>query len=89
MAKETVLYLVIPCFNEGGQEGALPLTAPLFLAELERLISQQKIADASRMMMDRMMALGRRSRILQCRMVILRAFVFLATGGTRMRCWQA
>lgn len=50
MAKETVLYLVIPCFNEGGQEGALPLTAPLFLAELERLISQQKIADASRIL---------------------------------------
>ena len=41
------LYIVIPCYNE---EEVLPLTAPLFLSKITQLISQNKIADSSRIL---------------------------------------
>lgn len=44
---EPILNIVIPCYNE---EKVLPITAPMFLKELELLIEKQKISDASRIM---------------------------------------
>lgn len=44
---ETTLYIVIPCYNE---EQVLPITAPLFLAELNLLIEKKKISDNSRIL---------------------------------------
>ena len=41
------LYIVIPCFNE---EETLPLTAPLFLEELELLKSKGLVSEASRVL---------------------------------------
>lgn len=41
------LYIVIPCYNE---EQVLPITAPMFLNEIEYLIKKQKISDDSRIM---------------------------------------
>lgn len=40
-----ILYIVIPCYNE---EKVLPVTAPLFLEELEVLICKEKISADSR-----------------------------------------
>lgn len=45
--KQTVLYIVIPCYNE---QEVLPITAPLFLDKLKHLIVQQKISDESRIL---------------------------------------
>ncbi|MCT1796618.1 glycosyltransferase family 2 protein [Helcococcus kunzii] len=45
--KDTVLWLVIPCYNE---EKVLPITAPLFLAKLKTLISEGKISDNSKIL---------------------------------------
>lgn len=45
--KNTVLWLVIPCYNE---EKVLPITAPLFLAKLKTLISEGKISDNSKIL---------------------------------------
>lgn len=45
--KDTVLWLVIPCYNE---EKVLPITAPLFLAKLKTLISEGKISDTSKIL---------------------------------------
>lgn len=42
-----VLYIVIPCYNE---QEVLPRTAPMFLAKLNQLISEQKIANESRIL---------------------------------------
>ena len=36
-----ILYIVVPCYNE---EKVLPVTAPLFLEELQTLITKQKIS---------------------------------------------
>lgn len=49
MKKQTlpILYIVIPCYNE---EQVLPVTAPMFLEELNLLISQKKIHDSSRIL---------------------------------------
>lgn len=44
---EPVLWIVIPCYNE---EEVLPITAPLFLAELTDLIGKGKISDCSRIL---------------------------------------
>lgn len=43
--EKTVLYVVIPCYNE---EEVLPKTAPLFLDELQGLISNGKASSESR-----------------------------------------
>lgn len=42
-----LLYIVIPCYNE---QEVLPITAPMFLAKLNELISAEKISDKSRIM---------------------------------------
>lgn len=44
---EPVLWIVIPCYNE---EEVLPITAPLFLAELTDLIGKGKISENSRIL---------------------------------------
>lgn len=44
---EPVLWIVIPCYNE---EEVLPITAPLFLAELTDLIGKRKISENSRIL---------------------------------------
>ena len=43
----TVLYIVIPCYNE---EKVLPITAPMFLNELNTLIEAGKISPESRIL---------------------------------------
>lgn len=45
--KLPVLYIVIPCYNE---EEVLPITAPLFLAQRDRMIRNGKIAPESRIL---------------------------------------
>jgi len=45
--KQSVLYIVIPCYNE---QEVLPITAPLFLEKLNQLIQQQKISEKSRIL---------------------------------------
>ena len=47
MRKKPRLWIVIPCYNE---QEVLPITAPLFLRELEELISIKKIATNSRIL---------------------------------------
>lgn len=42
-----ILYIVIPCYNEGE---VLPVTSPMFLQKLEELVSQGKIDDKSRIL---------------------------------------
>lgn len=42
-----ILYIVIPCYNE---EKVLPITAPLFLKQLEDMKSQNLIAENSKIM---------------------------------------
>lgn len=44
---DTVLWMVIPCYNE---EEVLPVTAPMFLAELEELVQKEKISPDSRIL---------------------------------------
>ena len=44
---DTILWMVIPCYNE---EQVLPLTAPMFLAELNDLVAKGKISDRSRIL---------------------------------------
>ena len=44
---DTVLYIVIPCYNE---EKVLPLTAPLFLAKIEELVEKDLISKDSRVL---------------------------------------
>lgn len=41
------LWMVIPCYNE---EEVLPITAPLFLEELQELIQKNKIAENSKIL---------------------------------------
>ncbi len=47
MRKPPVLYVVIPCYNE---QEVLPVTAPLFKAEVEGLVAKGKADPASRVM---------------------------------------
>ena len=42
-----VLWMVIPCYNE---EAVLPVTAPMFLEELDLLISTDRVSDKSRIL---------------------------------------
>lgn len=44
---KSILYIVIPCYNE---EEVLPITKDLFLNKLKELISKEKISDSSRVM---------------------------------------
>lgn len=44
---DTKLWIIIPCYNE---QEVLPLTAPIFLSELEKMISLGKISDQSRIL---------------------------------------
>jgi len=43
----TILYIVIPCYNE---EQVLPITAKMFLEELMLLIEKGKIAKESKIL---------------------------------------
>lgn len=43
----TVLWMVIPCYNE---EAVLPITAPMFLEELQELVGKGKISEDSRIL---------------------------------------
>ena len=45
--KSTVLYIVVPCYNE---EAVLPITAPMFLNELETLTKKELISDKSKIL---------------------------------------
>lgn len=47
MKKLPILYIVIPCYNE---EAVLPVTAPMFLDKLNRLVHLEMIADDSRIL---------------------------------------
>lgn len=47
MDGKTVLYIVIPCYNE---EAVLQVTAPMFLDKVKALVTAQKISDDSRVM---------------------------------------
>lgn len=44
---DTILWMVIPCYNE---EAVLPITAPQFLKELNDLAAKGKISDKSRIL---------------------------------------
>ena len=44
---DTVLWIVIPCYNE---EDVLPITSELFLKELSLLIEKEKISSKSRIL---------------------------------------
>ena len=41
------LYIVIPCYNE---EAVLPITAPLFLEQLQKMQSMDLVSDGSKIM---------------------------------------
>lgn len=45
--KKSVLYIVIPCYNE---EKVIPITAPIFLGKIYELIAAEKIDDNSRVL---------------------------------------
>lgn len=45
--KLPVLYIVIPCYNE---EAVLPITAPMFLSKIQRLVHLNLISDDSRIL---------------------------------------
>ena len=47
MESEPSLWVVIPCYNE---QKVLPMTAPLFLEELNYLINSHKISKKSRIL---------------------------------------
>lgn len=47
MNGKTILYIVIPCYNE---EAVLPITAPMFLNKIKALVTVGKISDDSRIL---------------------------------------
>lgn len=47
MVQKPILWIIIPCYNE---ETVLPMTAPLFLHELNSLIYEDKICEDSRIL---------------------------------------
>lgn len=47
MRRIPVLYIVIPCYDE---QEVLPVTAPLFVSELKKLIASKRITDESRVL---------------------------------------
>ena len=46
-ASELKLWVIVPCYNE---EAVLPITAPLFLTELQKMITEGKISADSRIL---------------------------------------
>ena len=46
-ASDLKLWVIVPCYNE---EAVLPITAPLFLAELQKMIAAGKISPESRIL---------------------------------------
>ena len=46
-ASDLKLWVIVPCYNE---EAVLPITAPLFLAELQKMIAAGKISSESRIL---------------------------------------
>jgi len=42
-----ILWIVIPCYNE---ENVLPITSPLFLQQLKKMVNEGKISDKSRIL---------------------------------------
>ena len=46
-ASELKLWVIVPCYNE---EAVLPITAPLFLTELQKMITEGKISVESRIL---------------------------------------
>ena len=42
-----ILWIIIPCYNE---ENVLPITSPLFLQQLKKMIDEGKISDKSRIL---------------------------------------
>ena len=42
-----ILWIVIPCYNE---ENVLPITSPLFLKQLKKMVNEEKISDKSRIL---------------------------------------
>ncbi|MBQ7035008.1 MAG: glycosyltransferase family 2 protein, partial [Clostridia bacterium] len=42
-----ILYIVVPCYNE---EAVLPITAPLFLAQLQKMQQAELIAEQSKIL---------------------------------------
>ena len=42
-----ILWIVIPCYNE---EDVLPITAPMFLEQIQTMISKEKISAKSRIL---------------------------------------
>ena len=42
-----ILWIVIPCYNE---EDVLPITAPMFLEQIQTMISKKKISAKSRIL---------------------------------------
>ena len=46
-ASELKLWVIVPCYNE---EAVLPITAPLFLTELQKMITEGKISAESRIL---------------------------------------
>ncbi len=47
MKEAKTLYIVIPCYNE---EKVLPITAPMFLEELNKMISENLVSENSRIL---------------------------------------
>ena len=46
-ASDLKLWVIVPCYNE---EAVLPITAPLFLSELQKMIAEGKISAESRIL---------------------------------------
>ena len=46
-ASDLKLWVIVPCYNE---EAVLPITAPLFLSELQKMIAEGKISAESRVL---------------------------------------
>lgn len=42
-----ILWIVVPCYNE---ENVLPITSPLFLNQLDKMVNEGKISDKSRIL---------------------------------------
>jgi len=46
-ASDLKLWVIVPCYNE---EAVLPITAPLFLSELQKMIAEGKVSSESRIL---------------------------------------
>ena len=84
----TVLYIVIPCYNE---EKVLPITAPMFLKEITTLAEAGKISNDSRILFvndGSRDSTWRSYSPFPSRIPITSASARAGTGGTRTRCWR-